>query len=84
MSATWVVTDTVLRSGRELAIAQQGYPVGAVTIFSDNNVNDVSQSGDSVRVAGVGGGKRFSAMYQFGTDGCHIRRISGPETVVAR
>lgn len=84
MSATWVVTDTVLPSGMALVIAQQGYPAGSVTIFSDNNVRDVRVSGDSVRVTGVGGGRAFSAMYQFGSDGCHIRKIAGPDTVVAQ
>ena len=82
--AAWVVTDTVLRTTKPLVIAQQGYPAGAATIFSDNNLNDVRAAGDSVRVSGSGGGKTFSAMYQFGSDGCHIVRISGPDTVVAR
>lgn len=84
VSATWTVTDTVLHSGKVLSIAQQGYPAGAATIFSDNNLNDVRQLGDSVRVIGSGIGKAFSAMYQFGSDGCHARKIAGPDTVVAR
>jgi hypothetical protein len=84
LSAAWVVTDTVLRTAKPLLIAQQGYPAGAVTIFSDNNLNDVRAAGDSVWVTGIGGGRTFSATYQFGSDGCHIQRISGPDTVVAR
>lgn len=84
-SAAWVVTDTVLRTGKVLVIAQQGYPTGTATIFSDSNLSEVLSAGDSVRVAGVGGGKTFTAWYQFGSaGGCHVQRISGPDTVVAR
>lgn len=83
--AAWTVTDTVRRTGKALVIAQQGYPSGAATIFSDTNLNDVRAAGDSVRVTGVGGGKTFGAWYQFGSaGGCHIQRISGPDMVVAR
>ena len=84
VSATWTVTDTVLRTGNALTIQQQTYPAGTATVFSDNNLNDVQQSGDSVRVAGSGGGKAFGGTYRFGSDGCHIRKIAGPDTVVAR
>jgi hypothetical protein len=82
--ATFVVTDSVLRTGKILSIPQQGYPAGSATIFSDNNVADVSQTGDSVLVTGTSGSRKFSATYQFGTDGCHIRRIAGPDTVTVR
>ena len=83
--ASWTVIDTVRRTGKVLSIPQQGYPAGTATVFSDNNLYDVRAAGDSVRVAGVGGGKAFGAWYQFGSaGGCHIQRIAGPDTVVAR
>lgn len=83
--ASWVVTDTVLRSGRAFAISQIGTPEGYATIFTDNNLGEVTSVGDSVRVTGAGGGKAFSATYRFGSaGGCHVQRIAGPDTIVAR
>ena len=85
VSGTWVVSDTVRRTGKALSITQSSAPTSYPVIFSDNNLYDVREDGDSVRVTGVGGGKAFGAWYQFGSaGGCHIQRIFGPDTVVAR
>ena len=85
VSASWVVSDTVRRTGRALSITQAGASTSYPAIFSDNNLHDVSEGGDSVRVTGVGAGRSFGAWYQFGSaGGCHIQRIAGPDTVVAR
>ncbi len=83
LSTSFTVKDSVLRTGKVLPIAQQGYPPGTVTVFSDNNVADVSANGDSVWVTAVSATAKFTGMFQFGTDGCHIRRVAGPDTVVA-
>ena len=80
------VSDTVVRTRAGFDVAQDGLlnAAGTVVVFSDSDAGDVRPTGDSVRVTGTGIGKRFSAMYQFGTDGCHVRKIAGPDTVVVR
>ena len=79
------VSDTVTRTGHGFDVAQQAYgPDGTVTIFSDSNLGDVRESGDAVRVTGIVGAARFAADYVFGSDGCHVRKVSGPDTVVVR
>jgi hypothetical protein len=80
------IRDTVVRTGISFDVQQYASlnGVGNITVFSDSDAGDVRESGDSVRVTGTGAGTGFSAMYQFGTDGCHVRKISGSDTVVVR
>ena len=80
------VRDSVLRTGAAFDVAQYGFlnAAGTAVVFSDGNIGAVRQSGDSVRATGTAAGKSFSATYRFGSDGCHITRIAGPDTVVAR
>lgn len=80
------ISDTVVRAGAGFDVQQNGYfnAAGIIVVFSDSYAANVRESGDSVRVTGTGAGKGFSVMYQFGTDGCHVRKISGPDTVVVR
>jgi len=84
VAGPFTVTDTVSRSGESLSIAQQGFPAGSATIFSDSYRSSVRETGDSIRVTGVSAGKAFHATFLIGTDGCHIRKLSGPDTVVVR
>lgn len=79
------VTDTVVRTGHGFAISQDAaFPAGTVDIFSDNLLGEVRQSGDAVRVIGTAAGTGFNAIYTFGSDGCHVRKIAGPDTVIVR
>lgn len=80
----FVVTDTVPRTAAVLTIAQQSYPVGTATIFSDSYRSDVRASGDSVLVTGVAAGKSFHARYLIGSDGCHVQKLAGPDTLTVR
>lgn len=81
-----VVTDTVVRTGKGFDVAQNGFfnAAGVFVVFSDSYLADVHEAGDAVRVSGTSGGKGFSATYEFGSDGCHVRKVSGPDTVVVR
>ena len=79
------ITDTVVRTGHGFAVPQDvAFPTGTVDLFSDNFIGEVRKSGDAVRVTGTAGGKGFSASYTLGSDGCHVRKIAGPDTVVVR
>jgi len=79
-----VVRDSVIRTVQGFAVSQVGLPGGSgtFTIFSDNYLASVREGGDSVVATGTAAGKSFSAVYEFGSDGCHVRKIAGPDTVV--
>lgn len=79
------IRDSVRRTHRafdedEQSLAQ--FVPGTAVIFTDSNIGAVRETGDSVQVTGVAGGAGFSAGYVFGSDGCHVRKIAGPDTVV--
>ena len=79
------ITDTVVRTGDGFAVPQDNaFPAGTVEVFSDNFIGEVRKSGDAVRVTGIAGGKGFSASYTFGSDGCHVLKLAGPDTEVVR
>lgn len=81
-----LVTDTVVRTGKGFDVLQNGFlnAAGVFVLFSDNQIGEVRESGDAVRVSGTNGSKSFSTLYQFGSDGCHVKKISGPDTVVVQ
>jgi hypothetical protein len=81
-----VVTDTVVRTGHSLVIAQfpTGILDGHATVFTDAEQGDVLASGDAVVATGTLGVRSFRASFVFGSDGCHLQKISGPDTVVVR
>jgi len=78
------IRDSVIRTATGFDIGQEGIlnTAGTIVVFSDNYLANVRESGDPVQVSGTGAGQVFAAGYQFGTDGCHVRKISGPDTVV--
>lgn len=81
-----VVSDSVLRTGMRFDIGQLngvGTP-GTIVIWDDTHLTSVRRSGDSVRVTGAATARGFLATWQFGSDGCHVRKLSGPDTVVVR
>ena len=81
------ITDSVLRTHERFAIPQSfnGWSPGTFHIFDDSFSGRIRASGDAVRVTGSNGILAFSADFVFGVpDGCHVARLSGPDTVVAR
>jgi len=79
-----VIYDTIPRTGVNFAMAQDSALVGTGTydIFDDNRLSAIRHTGDSVLVTGVHAPKRFSAMFYIDApDGCHVRKVAGPDTV---
>lgn len=88
------IRDSVLRTRQAFDVTDQSLGIvtpGSYVIFSDNELRQVRGSGDSVLVTGtnegaepgIGAGSGFSAMYMLGSDGCHVRKVGGADTVVA-
>lgn len=77
------VTDTVRRTGAVLNVTANTPSIGpGVTIFSDGFLQTVRASGDEVIVVATAAGRSGSADYRFGSDGCHVRKLAGPDTLV--
>jgi hypothetical protein len=83
------VTDTVRRTGAVLQVTV-GSPstdlpldgFATVVIFSDAFLDAVRPTGDDVVVSVAADGHSGGATYRFGTDGCHVRKLAGPDSVV--
>ena len=82
----FTITDTIRRTGQSFTMSQdftEVSPLGTYVIFDDNQQTRIRSSGDSVRVSGSGTAGRFSADYVFGVpDGCHVSKLSGPDSVL--
>jgi hypothetical protein len=81
------ITDSVLRTHERFAVPQSfnGWSAGTFHVFDDSFISKVRESGDAVRVTGTNGTLSFGADFVFGApDGCHVTKLSGPDTVVAR
>jgi len=78
------VTDTVRRTGTVLEVTQTPPPFdpGTAVIFSDAFLSAVFPAGDDVSVVATAAGRSGSAQYRFGSDGCHVRKLAGPDTLV--
>lgn len=78
------VTDTVRRTGAVLDVTAGSPPAGsgAVIIFSDAFLQEVLPAGDEVIVVAAVSGRSGSGTYRFGSDGCHVRKLAGPDTLV--
>lgn len=79
------ISDTVLRTHEALEVLQSPdqSPPNRYIIFTDGMQSHIRTGGDSVRVAGTKPGASFVADYVFDTpEGCHIHKVSGPDTVV--
>jgi hypothetical protein len=86
-AAGMAITDSILRTHEKFVVPQTDgiYPVGTYHVFTDSYTGKVRESGDPVRVTGTNGTLSFGADYVFGVpDGCHVSKISGPDTVIAR
>jgi hypothetical protein len=76
--------DTVLSSDVGFPVPQDSslLHTGTYDIFDDNYLGKIRHSGDSVRVTGIQTPKRFSVTFFIDTpDGCHVHKVSGPDTV---
>lgn len=87
------IRDSVLRTHQASDVTDQSLALltpGTYVIFADNYMDSVRASGDSVRVTGTSSSvgpapsPGFSTVYVFGNDGCHVKKLAGPDTVVAR
>jgi len=81
------ITDSVLRTHERFAVPQSfnGWSPGTFHVFDDSFIGKIRESGDAVRVTGTNGTLGFAADFVFGVpDGCHVAKLSGPDTVVAR
>jgi hypothetical protein len=83
------VHDTVVRTGAIVDITAQTPPgdlpaegLPAVPIFTDAFKNAIRPAGDAVSVVVSAGDHSASARYEFGTDGCHVQKLAGPDTLV--
>ena len=78
------VTDTVRRTGAVLNVTNGSSALspGTVVIFSDVFLNAIMPLGDEVIVVAAVGGHTGNAAYRFGSDGCHVRKLAGPDTLV--
>lgn len=82
------VHDTVLRTEAVLDISAE-HPAAAlpadgvseVIIFSDAFEDAIRPAGEAVAVAVLAGDHSVSARYEFGTDGCHVLKLAGPDTL---
>jgi hypothetical protein len=82
------VQDTVIRTGTILDVSAE-HPSrdlaieGATTviIFSDAFKTAIRASGEPVAVALSAGNHSAIARYEFGTDGCHVQKLAGPDTL---
>ncbi len=84
LDAPLAVRDSVPRNGVAFDEAQQPFPgVDAITIFSDADQHKVSNTHtEPVTVRGTGTAGSFTADYVFDATGCHVEKVSGPDTVV--
>lgn len=58
---------------------------GNYVIVDDGARNTIRETGDTLGVTGTSSSGSFSAVYVFDVpQGCHINKVSGPDTVTAR
>ena len=86
--ASLTVRDTVLRTRVILDVTGEhpsgGRPangISAVIVFSDAFEDAVLPMGEPVAVAVTTGNRSASAVFKFGTDGCHVQKLAGPDTL---
>jgi hypothetical protein len=83
------IRDTVLRTRTVIDLTAatppadlpaQGLP--AVPIFSDAFESAIHPAGEAVAVVVTAGDHSTSARFEFGSDGCHVQKLGGPDTLV--
>jgi citrate lyase gamma subunit len=82
------VADTVRRTGKVLDLSPAASPVivpaegGAAAVFSDDFLHEVRSGGDEVIVVVTAGGHSSSGVFRFGSNGCHVEKIAGPDSLI--
>jgi hypothetical protein len=78
------VTDTIRRTGAVLPVSSSGglpAEASSVLIFSDDFKESIRRGGDEVVVVVSAGGHSAAGLYRFGSDGCHVQKLSGPDSL---
>ena len=82
------VVDTVVRTGAVFTFPANpqvpALPVGSarpVVILSDDFESQVRPAGDQVVVTLHAGGRVARGEYLLGSDGCHVRKVEGPDSI---
>jgi hypothetical protein len=80
------VTATVRRTGTVLTLTQspvQELPSagGSVMVFSDEFQRNIRPGGEDVSVVVTAGGHSGSGLFRFGSNGCHVQKLSGPDSL---
>ncbi|MEO8029733.1 MAG: hypothetical protein ABI765_02725, partial [Gemmatimonadota bacterium] len=80
------VSTVLIRTGETLPITSLLDPVaGMYPILDDGSIPHLHASGDSIRVTAVDGAASVASVYHFDVPGgCHISKVSGPDTLVVR
>jgi hypothetical protein len=76
---------TVVRTGQEIDNRRYRLDDGYYTIISDAQRRAIDPDGELLRFSAVSDERSASADYVFdipGPCGCHVNRVSGPDTVV--
>jgi hypothetical protein len=78
------IANTVIRTQQSFLVPQSlGLPAGIYVILDDGFRNQIGNSGESVQVSGFNGATRFTATFTFDVpSGCHVRKLSGPDTII--
>ena len=77
-----VVTSILSRSGDTLSVAAGVAPTGLYPILDDAARGKLTRSGEAVAVTAQRGPTMASATYVFDVPGgCHINKVSGPDTL---
>jgi Na+/H+-dicarboxylate symporter len=81
---TAVITTTLLRTGETLTpTTVMDFVTGVYPILDDGAAPKLRIAGDSIRVRAVQGTASAEAIYRFEVPGgCHIQKVSGPDTLV--
>jgi hypothetical protein len=78
------VTATIRRSGRVIVYPTPqgfGFRVGDYVFLTDADRRQLRSSGDAVIVTGTKSNAAASGNYVYANGGCHIEKVSGPDTL---
>lgn len=78
------IADTVIRTQQGFLVPQSfGFAAGTYVVLDDGFRDRLRPTGESVQVSGFNGVTRFTATFTFDVPGgCHVRKLSGPDTIV--
>jgi hypothetical protein len=51
-------------------------------VYSDDFLHEVRPGGDDVTVVVSAGGHSNSGVFRFGSNGCHVEKIAGPDSLI--